>query len=66
MLLPENIKLLVVHCSDTDDKKKLTALNLKSKYKIVKEFSINTDQTLKKKKKIKYRGSAKSIFKSNV
>ena len=42
------------------------ALNLKSKYKIVKEFSINTDQTLKKKKKIKYRGSAKSIFKNNV
>ena len=42
------------------------ALELKSKYKIAKEFSITTDKTLKKKKKIKYRGSAKNIFKSYV
>ena len=42
------------------------ALELKSKYKIAKEFSIRTDQTLKKKKKIKYRGSAKNIFKNYV
>jgi S1-C subfamily serine protease len=42
------------------------ALELKSKYKIAKEFSITTDKNLKKKKKIKYRGSAKNIFKSYV
>ena len=42
------------------------ALELKSKYKIAKEFSIQTDQSLKKKKKIKYRGSAKNIFKNYV
>ena len=42
------------------------ALEFKSKYKIAKEFSFSTDKTLKKKKKIKYRGSAKNIFKSYV
>ena len=42
------------------------ALELKSKYKIAKEFSTTTDQNLKKKKKIKYRGSAKNIFKNYV
>ena len=41
-------------------------LDLKSKHKIAKEFSLSTDKTLKKKKKIKYRGSAKNIFKNYV
>jgi S1-C subfamily serine protease len=40
------------------------ALELKSKYKVAKEFAIKTDQNLKKKKKIKFRGSAKNIYKS--
>ena len=39
------------------------ALELKSKYKIAKEFAIKTDLGLKKKKKIKFRGNAKSIYK---
>jgi len=42
------------------------ALELKSKYKVAKEFAIKTDQSLKNKKKIKFRGSAKSIFKNYV
>ena len=40
------------------------ALELKSKYKVAKEFAIKTDQNLKKKKKIKFRGSAKNIYKN--
>ena len=40
------------------------ALELKSKYKIAKEFVTKTDQNLKKKKKIKFRGSAKNIYKN--
>ena len=40
------------------------ALELKSKYKVAKKFAIKTDQNLKKKKKIKFRGSAKNIYKS--
>ena len=59
----ENLKTVQIAVSpDLLDVNK--ALELKSKYKIAKEFSITTDQTLKKKKKIKYRGSAKNIFKS--
>ena len=42
------------------------AMGLKSKYKAAKDFSIQTDKNLKKKKKIKYRGSAKNIFKNYV
>ena len=37
---------------------------LKNKYKTAKEFAIKTDQNLKKKKKIKFRGSAKTIYKN--
>ncbi len=37
---------------------------LKKKYKTAKEFAIKTDQNLKKKKKIKFRGSAKTIYKN--
>ncbi|MBL6758518.1 MAG: trypsin-like peptidase domain-containing protein [Pelagibacteraceae bacterium] len=39
------------------------AKELKNKYKVAKEFAIKTDQSLKKKKKIKFRGSAKKIYK---
>ena len=39
------------------------ALELKTKYKVAKEFAIKTDQSLKKKKKIKFRGNAKTIYK---
>ena len=42
------------------------ALSLKSKYKIASEFFNNNRQNFKKEKKIKYRGSAKNIFKSYV
>lgn len=61
----ENLKPVQINISpDLLDIDK--ALELKSKYKIAKEFSIQTDQSLKKKKKIKYRGSAKNIFKNYV
>ena len=40
------------------------ALELKTKYKVAKEFAIKTDQNSKKKKKIKYRGAAKTIYKN--
>ena len=39
------------------------AKELKNKYKVAKEFAIKTDQSLKKKKKIKFRGNAKTIYK---
>ena len=39
-------------------------IQLKSKYKIGKEFAIKTEQSLKEKKKIKFRGSAKNIYKT--
>ena len=39
-------------------------LKLKSKYKVAKNFAIETDKNLGKKKKIKYRGSASTIYKT--
>ena len=39
-------------------------LKLKSKYKVAKNFAIETDKNLGKKKKIKYRGSASAIYKT--
>jgi putative serine protease PepD len=38
-------------------------LELKSKYKVAKNFAIETDKNLGKRKKIKYRGSAGNIYK---
>ena len=38
-------------------------LELKSKYKTAKNFAIETDKNLGKRKKIKYRGSAGNIYK---
>ena len=40
------------------------ALELKLKYKVAKEFAVKNDQNSKKKKKIKYRGAAKTIYKN--
>ena len=40
------------------------ALELKLKYKVAKEFAVKNDQNSKKKKKIKYRGNAKTIYKN--
>jgi len=42
------------------------AKELKNKYKVAKEFAIKTDQGLKKKKKIKFRGNAKTIYKNHA
>jgi len=42
------------------------AKELKNKYKVAKEFAIKTDQSLKKKKKIKFRGNAKTIYKNHA
>jgi len=42
------------------------AKELKSKYKVAKEFVIKTDQSLKKKKKVKFRGNAKTIYKNHA
>ena len=39
-------------------------LELKSKYKVAKNFAIETDKNLGKKKKIKYRGYASGIYKA--
>ena len=59
----EELKTLQINISP-DLLKIDKALELKSKYKVAKEFAIKTDQNLKKKKKIKFRGSAKNIYKS--
>ena len=61
----EELKTLQINISP-DLLKIDKALELKSKYKVAKEFAIKTEQNLKKKKKIKFRGSAGNIFKENA
>ena len=59
-----NLELKSVQINISPDLLKIDkALELKSKYKVAKEFAIKTDESLKKKKKIKFRGSAKNIYK---
>ena len=52
-----NLELKSVQINISPDLLKIDkALELKSKYKVAKEFAIKTDESLKKKKKIKFRG----------
>jgi S1-C subfamily serine protease len=57
----ENFKPVEISVSP-DLLKKEKATKFKKEYKIAKEFALETDQNLQKKKKVKFRGSAQNIY----